>query len=151
MKVGDDPYVIEFNARLGDPETQTLLQRIDGDLLPALLSIKNQTLDQQPISISQNHVATVVVCAENYPDTPVKGDLINLPQETDDASVYLAGAIGDGAQLRTSGGRVLSCTGSGQNPLAALKAAYGLVEKTSFRGMQFRKDIGQDLLTKQVL
>ena len=149
MKVGDDPYVIEFNARLGDPETQTLLQRIDGDLLPALLSIKNQTLDQQPISISQNHVATVVVCAENYPDTPVKGDLIDLPPETDDASVYLAGAIGDGAQLRTSGGRVLSCTGSGQNPLAALKAAYGLVEKTRFRGMQFRTDIGQDLLAMQ--
>ncbi len=145
MKVGDDPFVIEFNARLGDPETQTILNRIDGDLVPALLSLKGQTLDQHPVKVKEGAVATVVLCAENYPDTPAKGDEITISASKANSRIYIAGADLKQGVLRTSGGRVASCTGMGATPSEALANAYALVESVKFRGMQFRRDVGKDV------
>jgi phosphoribosylamine--glycine ligase len=150
MKVGNDPFVIEFNARLGDPETQTILNRIEGDLVPALLSLKTRTLDKHPVQVKSRAVASVVLCAENYPDTPVKGDAISLLEADQHQRMYVAGANRKDGKLVTSGGRVLVCTGWDVNLESALAQAYSAVENVSFRGMQFRKDIGKDLMNSGV-
>lgn len=144
MKVGDDPFVIEFNARMGDPETQTVMNRIEGDFLPALLAIRDQTLIQHPIRIRPEAVATVVLCAENYPEAPVKGDVISFEPDAQ-AKLYFAGVSGSDQGLRTSGGRVLSCTAVGNSPEKALEKVYRQVANVRFRGMRFRKDIGRDV------
>lgn len=145
MKVGDEPFVIEFNARLGDPETQTILNRIEGDLVPAFLSVRDQTLDQHPILVKDMAVATVVLCAEHYPDTPAKGDAMEISESAANGKIYIAGAVQKDGILVTSGGRVASCTGMGARPDEALSQAYSLVEAVRFRGMQYRKDVGKDV------
>lgn len=144
MKVGEEPYVIEFNARMGDPETQTVMNRISGDLLPALLAIRTQTLHQFPIAIRPEAVATVVLCAEKYPETPVKGDAIEIHSHPQ-ARIYFAGVSRGETGLQTAGGRVLSCTASGTDTAQALQQAYAQAAQVRFRGMQYRKDIGQDV------
>jgi len=146
MKVGNEPIVIEFNARMGDPETQTVLARIRGDIVPALLSIKDQKLDQFPLEISPNAAATVVLCAENYPETPTKGDKISIQQLSEKEYIFHAGTQLNDGKVETNGGRVLSCTAEGESLETALQAVYNIVEKIKFRGMQFRTDIGKDLM-----
>ena len=146
MKVGNEPFVIEFNARLGDPETQTILNRMEGDFVPALLSLKDQTLDKHPVKVSDHAVATVVLCAENYPDKPTKGDAITITDSSAEGQIYIAGANRKDSILYTSGGRVAGCTGKGKSLKEALANAYSLVQSVDFRGMQFRKDVGKDVI-----
>lgn len=149
MKVGDDPYVIEFNARLGDPETQTILERIEGDFAMALLSLKDQTLDQATLSTRPEAAATVVVCAEHYPDTPTKCDeILFIPYPPAKGKIYHAGTLKKSGKLVTSGGRVLSCTARGDGLVEAIGNAYQTLEQVDFRGMQYRQDIGLDVLRK---
>jgi phosphoribosylamine--glycine ligase len=145
MKMGDEPFVIEFNARLGDPETQTLMTRIDGDLVPALLALKDKKLDQVEVRIKNEAACTIVLAAENYPDLPAKGDEIHL-EKSENSKFFFAGTALESGKLKTSGGRVLSVTASAQNLEQAIENAYEGTKKISFRGMQFRKDIGKDVL-----
>lgn len=150
MKVGNDPFVIEFNARLGDPETQSILPRIEGDLVLALLSLKSQALDQVEISVKKSAVASVVMCAENYPDSPAKGDEITFilaPDAT--GKIYHAGTNKRTGKLTTSGGRVLTCTAEGETLVKAISNAYQTLEQVDFRGMQYRQDIGLDVIEKR--
>jgi len=146
MKVGEEPVVIEFNARMGDPETQTILSRLEGDIVPSLRSLKDQSLDKHELKISNQSAVTIVICAANYPDTPTKGDVIGLKSIHENGKVFHAGTIVKDGKLVSNGGRVLSCTALGFDLPNAIQNAYSLTETVSFRGLQFRKDIGQDLL-----
>jgi phosphoribosylamine--glycine ligase len=146
MNVGGEPFVIEFNARLGDPETQTLLLRLESDLVPALLSLKSRSLQQHPFSTSKEAACTLVMAAENYPDYPTKGDLISI-DGTVDGKIFFAGTSHFDGQLLTHGGRVLTLSCRGENIEDARKKVYKEVSKISFRGAQYRTDIGLDLLT----
>ena len=146
MKVGEDPVVIEFNARMGDPETQTVLARIDGDIVPALLSVKDQKLHLNPFQVGSEAAVTVVHCAENYPENPVKGDVIHLDSTAKNGSVFHAGTKMKDGFLYTNGGRVVCCTAKGNNINEAVSKAYSLCESIRFRGRQFRTDIGKDVV-----
>jgi phosphoribosylamine--glycine ligase len=90
-------------------------------------------------------VATVVLCAEHYPETPTKGDALEISESFANGKIYIAGAVQKDGILVTSGGRVASCTGMGARPEEALNQAYVLVEAVRFRGMQYRSDVGKDV------
>lgn len=145
MNDGGNPYVVEFNVRLGDPETQTILNRIEGDLVPALLAVRDQSLAGHRLEFSRDAVATVVVAAEGYPGEPHRGDAVSLPAEGKNRLVYCAGVKAGEGGLETGGGRVFSCTGRGENLHRALEQAYSLLETPPFRGAQYRRDIGSDI------
>lgn len=149
MKVGNEPIVIEFNARLGDPETQTILTRIEGDLVPSLLSLKNQTLHCHPVKTQTTAACTVVVCAEHYPDTPTKGDEITFILDRTASGRIFQGGTQKTGKLVTNGGRVVSCTAEGETLAKAITNAYLTLEQVDFRGMQYRQDIGLDVLEKR--
>jgi phosphoribosylamine--glycine ligase len=146
MNVGQEPIVIEFNARMGDPETQSVLARIDGDFVPALLSVKSKELNKHPIQVLPDFAVTVVHCAENYPEKPTKGDAIQIDASLENQTVFHAGTKKVDNVLLTNGGRVISCTGLGATLDSATSNAYDLSKKIHFRGQQYRSDIGKDLM-----
>jgi phosphoribosylamine---glycine ligase len=141
------PRVVEFNARMGDPETQAVLPRMRSDLVPVLERALAGDLDDFEIEWDRRTALTVVMASEGYPEAPRKGDVIHgLPKidddEVDDAMVFHAGtALVDG-RIETSGGRVLGVTALGDGVRVAQKRAYALVDEIRFDGMQYRRDIG---------
>ncbi|MBN8503919.1 MAG: phosphoribosylamine--glycine ligase [Burkholderiales bacterium] len=140
------PYTIEFNARLGDPETQPILMRLKSDLFELLMAATEGQGALKDVELQWDRRAAlgVVLAAHGYPLQPRKGDGIDgLPPDQDDAMVFHAGtaANGDG-QLVTSGGRVLCATALGESVRVAQQRAYELLEPIRFDGMQLRRDIG---------
>jgi len=134
---------LEFNCRMGDPETQPIMMRLQSDLAAVLLAAANQQLAGTELSWDSRCALGVVLAADGYPLTPRKGDVITtLPVDTADAVVFHAGTTLVGDELQTSGGRVLCATALGDGVKAAQEQAYALVEQVAFSGMQFRKDIG---------
>ena len=138
------PKALEFNVRLGDPETQPIMMRLKSDLLEVLLHATAGTLDQVELQWDRRVALGVVMAAAGYPASPRKGDAIGgLPADSDDAMVFHAGtAISDG-RLVTSGGRVLCVTAIGESAKLAQLRAYEALAGIAFDGMQFRRDIGQ--------
>ena len=136
----DGPQVIEFNCRLGDPETQVVLARLDSDLFEVLQAAATGELAGSDLSWSPDSVVNVVLAAHGYPDNPRKGDVITGLADSA-GLVFHAGTIRDGKHLRTSGGRVLSVLGRGSDLASARSAAYEAVESISFKGKTFRTDI----------
>lgn len=138
---------LEYNVRFGDPETQAVLIRLETDLVEICDAIINQTLDKIEIKWKAGSSACVILAAANYPNKPKTGDAISgidQAKTTDNAFVFHAGTRKDeDGNLTTSGGRVLAVTATGENLDEALKTAYGAVEKISWNGMQYRRDIGQ--------
>lgn len=153
MLTADGPRVIEFNARLGDPETQAILPLLEGDLLATFYACAKGELKPDMLTWQPNkYGACVVVAAPGYPGTPEKGAVIEgFAAATESESlVFQAGtALKDGA-LVTSGGRVLGITGTGDSLQAALDQAYATIGLLSFPGMQFRRDIGLHAQGKQL-
>lgn len=138
----DGPKVIEFNCRLGDPETQVVLPRLQSDLLPRLAGAARGELDPAPLTWNDDATVNVVVAAAGYPDAPRRGDRIaGLDTLPDDVLVFHAGTVEEGRRLLTAGGRVLSVVGRGVDRPAARAAAYAAVEQITFAGMQYRRDI----------
>ena len=134
---------LEFNCRMGDPETQPIMMRLQSDLAAVLLAAANQQLAGTELNWDSRCALGVVLAADGYPLTPRKGDVITaLPVDTADAVVFHAGTTLVGDELQTSGGRVLCATALGDGVKAAQERAYALVEQVAFSGMQFRKDIG---------
>ena len=134
---------LEFNCRMGDPETQPIMMRLQSDLAAVLLAAANQQLAGTELSWDSRCALGVVLAADGYPLTPRKGDAITaLPVDTADAVVFHAGTTLVDGELQTSGGRVLCATALGDGVKAAQAAAYALVDQVAFAGMQFRKDIG---------
>jgi phosphoribosylamine--glycine ligase len=142
------PRVVEFNSRMGDPETQPIMMRLKGDLVPVLEAAVAGRIDQVEITWDRRTALTVVLASQGYPDNPRKGDAISgLPKpgsnhEADDVFVFHAGTALADKQLVTSGGRVLAVTALGDSVRMAQKRAYAVADAIRFDGMQLRRDIG---------
>jgi len=135
--------VLEFNCRMGDPETQPIILRLKSDLVTLLEHALSGTLDKAEADWDRRVALSVVLAAHGYPDTPRQGDAIHgLPPADEDSHVFHAGTALRGDEVVTSGGRVLAVTALGGNVSAAQRRAYELAEKIRFEGMQFRRDIG---------
>ena len=134
---------VEFNCRLGDPETQPIMMRLKSDLFDVLMHATEGTLDQIDLEWDRRIALGVVMAAEGYPLAPRKGDLIGgIPPESADAVVFHAGTTLIGKELRTSGGRVLCVTALGDSVKQAQHRAYEVLDGIHFDGAQFRRDIG---------
>ena len=139
--------VLEFNCRMGDPETQPIIMRLKSDLVSLLECALAGTLDEVEIEWDRRVALSVVLAAHGYPDAPRKGDSIHgLPAPQEDCHVFHAGTALDGKDVVVSGGRVLAVTALGGNVSAAQRRAYETAEKIRFDGMQFRRDIGHRAL-----
>jgi len=137
------PRTLEFNARLGDPETQPILMRLKSDLFDVLMSATDGTLDQVELQWDRRFALGVVMAAHGYPMSPRKGDEITgLPADCDDAVVFHAGTTLDGDRLLTQGGRVLCVTALGVTAKAAQQRAYEALSSIRFDGAVYRRDIG---------
>ncbi len=140
---------LEFNCRMGDPETQPIMMRLQSDLAEVLLAATEQRLDQVTLQWDERCALGVVLAAEGYPMTPRKGDAITaLPADSADAVVFHAGTVMQDGQVLTSGGRVLCATALGATVAQAQQRAYELVQGVAFDGMQYRTDIGYRALAK---
>jgi phosphoribosylamine--glycine ligase len=138
-----NPKALEFNCRLGDPETQPIVLRLKSDLLGLVERALAGNLSQVEAEWDRRAALGVVIAAHGYPDDPRKGDPITgIPPAADDCRVFHAGTRADGKALVTSGGRVLCVTALGDSVKMARTRAYEAVERIRFDGMQYRKDIG---------
>ncbi|MCW7539288.1 phosphoribosylamine--glycine ligase [Aquabacterium sp. A7-Y] len=137
------PKTLEFNCRMGDPETQPIMMRLKSDLLDVMLAATDGTLDKVELQWDRRVALGVVMAAHGYPLDPRKGDVITgLPAEQPDAVVFHAGTASEGGQTRSSGGRVLCVTALGDSVRTAQQRAYQVLQGIHFDGMQFRGDIG---------
>ena len=137
------PRVVEFNARMGDPETQPIMMRLKSDFLTLVEYAVDGALDQIDADWDRRAALGVVIAAANYPQSPVKGDEITgLQTATDDARVFHAGTIERDGKIVTHGGRILCVTALGDTVKIAQQRAYQLLAPIRFKGMQYRKDIG---------
>jgi phosphoribosylamine---glycine ligase len=139
----DGPHVLEFNCRFGDPETQSMLARLDGDLLGPLAAAAAGDLSRADLTVSEGAAVTVVLAAGNYPaagdvGSPIAG--IEAAEETG-AHVFHAGTARNREQLVTNGGRILNVTATGDTVTDARERAYAACERISFDGMRYRRDI----------
>ena len=146
-----DPYknikTLEFNCRMGDPETQPLLFRMQGDLFTVLFKAAKQELEGVEINWDNEHAITIVMAAKDYPTKPILGDEINLPEmQNEDTFIFHAGTSLESNKLMTSGGRVLGITAKGKTLEIAKNKAYDILRKVEFDGAQFRTDIGKKAL-----
>ncbi|MFZ1498929.1 MAG: phosphoribosylamine--glycine ligase [Giesbergeria sp.] len=134
---------LEFNCRMGDPETQPILMRLKSDLFELLGAAIDGKLDQTELQWDRRTALGVVMAAHGYPEAPRKGDAIQgLPQDQDDAMVFHAGTVLEDGVVRTSGGRVLCVTALGDNVRQAQQRAYDVARGIHFDGAQYRRDIG---------
>ncbi len=144
-----NPKALEFNCRLGDPETQPILLRLKADLFELLEHALAGTLDHAEADWDRRSALGVVLAAQGYPEEPRKGDRIEgLPRPAEDCRVFHAGTRLEGRTLLTNGGRVLCVTALGDSVKMARSRAYDAVERIRFDGMQYRKDIGHRALKK---
>ncbi len=145
MLTADGPRVLEYNARFGDPETQTLLPLLKGDLLDLLAACAAGDLGQRTIELHAQYAQTVVLCAHGYPADVRRGDAIHgLAAAAEHALVFHAGTAVRDDRPVTAGGRVLALTALGDSPAAARAAAYRAVDAVTFAGMHYRTDIGEE-------
>ena len=145
MITKDGPKVIEFNNRFGDPETQSVLMRLDTDLYKIMDAVVNNRLSEQDIEWSDNRAVTIVLASEGYPGSYPKGREItglDAADNADDLVIFHAGTKFDGDKVVTSGGRVLGASAIGKTHEEAREKAYKLAEKIHFEGAHYRKDIG---------
>ena len=144
-----NPRTLEFNCRLGDPETQPILLRLKSDLVALIESALDGSLDRASADWDRRAALGVVLAAAGYPEEPRQGDLIEgLPKPAEDCRVFQAGTRLENRRLLTHGGRVLCVTALGDSIRMARSRAYEVVERIHFAGMQYRRDIGYRALTK---
>ena len=145
IKVGNEPYVIEYNVRMGDPETQVVLPRIKNDFLDLMVSTANGNLKAESIVIDEMTYTNVVLASSGYPESYEKGKVIEGIDDVSESSVLHAGTINKNGQVLTNGGRVLSIVSKSKSISGALKKSYASIQKVHFEGKTYRKDIGFDL------
>ena len=145
INVDNEPYLIEYNVRMGDPETQVVLPRIENDFLEIMLAIENQTLDKINLKINPDHFSNVVLASKGYPEKYEKGFDITGLNNVKDSIIFQAGTSLTENKTTTNGGRVLSVVSRDKTFQTALKKSYSNIEKINFEGKTFRKDIGFDL------
>ena len=143
INVKGEPFVIEYNVRMGDPETQVVLPRIKNDFLEILLATANNKLSEIKLDVSPNSAVTIVSVSGGYPESYEKG--LDVLGDIDQELVFQAGTLKKNNKIVTNGGRVFSSTALGSSIKIALSKAYKNLKKIKFKGMYFRKDIGFDL------
>jgi len=145
IEVKGEPFVIEYNCRLGDPETEVVLPRVESDLLPLFSSLKNQQLDSEELKISPKSAATVMLVSGGYPEAYEKGKTMEGLQATENSILFHAGTKMEDSTLVTNGGRVLAVTSLDDDFKNAIGQSMKNAEKIQFEGKYFRTDIGFDL------
>ena len=143
--VDNEPKVIEYNVRMGDPETEAVLPRLKTDLVEIFKAIDNESLNEIEIEIDPQTAVTVMIVSGGYPEAYDKGKEITGIENVKDSIVFHAGATNVDGKVMTSGGRVLSVTSLGDNFRSALETSYKSIEKIKFEAMNYRTDIGFDL------
>ena len=145
INVNGQPKVIEYNVRMGDPETQVVLPRIKNDFMDILISCAKQNLDKIDLDLDSNYYVNVVLASGGYPKEYKKGFEITGLNNITDSLIFHAGTKINNDKLKTNGGRVLSIVSSSESMKEALNKSYLNTKKINFRGKVFRKDIGFDL------
>ena len=146
ISVKGEPYVIEYNCRMGDPETEVVIPRIKSDLLDLFEGVVTNTLSERDIQFTELSAATVMMVSGGYPSTYEKDKIIYGLNTVSESLVFHAATKSDGPKVLTNGGRVLTVTSYGKNLEVALAKSYDAVSKLSFENAYFRKDIGQDVI-----
>ena len=146
INVKGDPYVIEYNCRMGDPETEVVIPRLKSDILDLFEGIASNTLSERDIQFIDKSTATVMMVSGGYPNEYEKGLPIYGINNVVDSIVFHAGTSSDGPQVLTNGGRVLSITSYGKNIETAVNKCYDSISKISFEKAYCRKDIGRDVI-----
>ena len=145
INIDGQPKVIEYNVRMGDPETQVVLPRIKNDFMDILISCTNQTLDKVTLELDSDYYTNIVLASGGYPEDYKKGFEISGLNQVEDSIIFHAGTSLDNNKTVTNGGRVLSIVSSGKTMKEALSKSYKNIDKINFEGKTFRKDIGFDL------
>ncbi|KAB1063196.1 phosphoribosylamine--glycine ligase [Salibacter halophilus] len=146
MNVGGDPYVVEYNARLGDPETEAILPRVKTDLVELFEAVNGQNLGEMTCEIDDKAAVSVVLVSGGYPEKYEKGKVISGLEEDGDELIFHAGTKRDGDDVLTAGGRVIAVTALEKSTEKALQKAMERAEKINFDKKYYRTDIGKDLL-----
>jgi phosphoribosylamine--glycine ligase len=146
MNVGGSPFVIEYNARMGDPETQAIMPRIKSDFVDLLVAAAKGELKGKQLEIDTRHSVTVALVSGGYPGNYEKGKIIHGLNPAPDRLIFHAGTRSENGKIVTEGGRVLAVTGKGNSLGEAREDAYNGVSRIDWDGLYFRKDIGIDLL-----
>jgi len=145
INVKGEPIVIEYNVRMGDPETEVVIPRLKSDLVELFLAVANEKLDEKTLEVDSQSAATIMVVSGGYPEEYVNGKVILGIETVTDSIVFHAGTKAENGQIISNGGRVLAVTSLGTNFEEAIKKSYQNIEKLHFDTMYFRKDIGFDL------
>ncbi|MEC8636477.1 MAG: phosphoribosylamine--glycine ligase [Bacteroidota bacterium] len=145
IRVEDTPYVIEYNVRMGDPETQVVLPRIKNDLGEMFYATAMGKLDEVELLVEDKSATTVVAVSGGYPEAYQNGKIINGLPSSSNSTVFHAGTTNKDDEILTNGGRVIAVTSLADDHKKALTKSYKLLEEISFEGMYYRKDIGFDL------
>ncbi len=144
IKVGDDPFVIEYNVRMGDPETEVVVPRIKSDIVDLFIHVKNETLENATIEFNTEACSTVMMVSGGYPGDYVKGKKIEIP-EIKDSLIFHAGTKYKSTDIVTNGGRVIAVSSYGKDIFQALEKSYKNVDTIQFEDKYYRSDIGFDL------
>jgi phosphoribosylamine--glycine ligase len=145
INVKGEPIVIEYNVRMGDPETEVVIPRLKTDLVELFLAVANEKLDQIELEVDERSATTIMVVSGGYPEEFEKGKVITGLENITDSIVFHAGTKLENNQVLSSGGRVLTVTSYGDNFEEAIKKSYQNIAKLQFDKMYFRRDIGNDL------
>src|SRR5690554_6565574 len=146
INVNGEPFVIEYNCRLGDPETEVILPRLKSDLVDLFEGVASKTLSERDIEFDPRSAVTVMMVSGGYPESYQKGKMIYGLNAVSDSLVFHAGTASDGPAVITAGGRVLAVTSFGQDIEEATSTSYETIKDIEFEGAYYRKDIGKDLI-----
>lgn len=150
IKVDDNPFVIEYNARMGDPEAESVLPRLTSDLVELFEAVSNESLNEMNVEFDERYSVAVMLVSGGYPDSYEKGKLISGIENTSDCTVFHAGTTYDeeNNSIKTNGGRVIAVNSFGTTLEMALENAFKNAEKIDYEGKYYRTDLGKDLMNK---